>query len=95
MVTTAGDDDEARAAVWEAQSVLMLWLSMLILVPFDLATIDSSATDVLAARCDAMRSCKEGVQLQGRCAAAGKVPGCAAADTQQPGASAQVGARLA
>ncbi len=36
-----GDADAALAA-WEAQSVLLLWLSMLILTPFDLATVDSA-----------------------------------------------------
>ena len=36
---------EDGIAIWESQSILMLWLSMLILVPFDLATIDSTATD--------------------------------------------------
>ncbi|GAX74065.1 hypothetical protein CEUSTIGMA_g1515.t1 [Chlamydomonas eustigma] len=42
--------EEEAVAVWESQSILLLWLSMLILVPFDLATIDSSATDMTAAR---------------------------------------------
>jgi hypothetical protein len=42
--------EEDAVAVWESQSILLLWLSMLILVPFDLATIDSSATDMTAAR---------------------------------------------
>ena len=41
---------EEGIANWEAQSILMLWLSMLILVPFDLATIDSTATDMAGAR---------------------------------------------
>jgi hypothetical protein len=35
---------EDGLALWEAQAILLLWLSMLILVPFDLATIDSSST---------------------------------------------------
>ena len=39
---------EDGIAIWESQSILMLWLSMLILVPFDLATIDSTATDMEA-----------------------------------------------
>ncbi len=30
-------------AVWEAQSVLLLWLSILIIIPFDLSTVDSAA----------------------------------------------------
>ncbi len=34
-------DDEANS-IWEAQCTLTLWLSQLILIPFDLATIDSS-----------------------------------------------------
>lgn len=31
---------------WEAQSVLLLWLSQLVLIPFDLAIVDSSLADV-------------------------------------------------
>lgn len=34
---------EDGVAVWEAQAMLLLWLSILILIPFDLATVDSSA----------------------------------------------------
>jgi hypothetical protein len=41
---------EEGVAVWESQSILLLWLSMLILVPFDLATIDSTAVDMQDAR---------------------------------------------
>ncbi|KAG2446099.1 hypothetical protein HXX76_000699 [Chlamydomonas incerta] len=37
-------DSEEGIALWEAQTMLLLWLSILILIPFDLATVDSSAT---------------------------------------------------
>ena len=29
--------------LWQAQCTLLLWLSQLLLIPFDLATVDSSA----------------------------------------------------
>ncbi|EFJ45543.1 hypothetical protein VOLCADRAFT_94333 [Volvox carteri f. nagariensis] len=35
-------DAEGGIALWEAQTILLLWLSILILIPFDLATLDSS-----------------------------------------------------
>ena len=31
----------AEEGAWEARCILLLWLSILVLVPFDLATIDS------------------------------------------------------
>ncbi|KAI8474637.1 MAG: armadillo-type protein [Monoraphidium minutum] len=34
--------EDAPLALWEAQSVLLLWLSILILTPFDLRTVDSA-----------------------------------------------------
>lgn len=34
--------DDGALAAWEAQSVLLLWLSILILTPFDLRTVDSA-----------------------------------------------------
>ncbi|GFR52318.1 hypothetical protein Agub_g14856, partial [Astrephomene gubernaculifera] len=37
-------DNEEGIAMWEAQTMLLLWLSILILIPFDLATVDSAAT---------------------------------------------------
>jgi hypothetical protein len=37
----AADPDQALA-VWEAQMMLLLWLSMLILIPFGLATVDTA-----------------------------------------------------
>ena len=43
------DDDDAGAAHWEAQSVLLLWLSMLTLAPFELVVLDSSVVDGAAA----------------------------------------------
>lgn len=33
------------SGLWEAQAVLLLWLSILILIPFDLVILDSSVTD--------------------------------------------------
>ncbi|GLC39358.1 hypothetical protein PLESTM_000887300 [Pleodorina starrii] len=36
-------DNEEGIALWEAQTMLLLWLSILILIPFDLATVDSAA----------------------------------------------------
>jgi hypothetical protein len=35
--------DEEGLAIWEAQAVLLLWLSILILIPFELATVDTEA----------------------------------------------------
>ena len=32
-------------ASWEAQTMLLLWLSILILIPFELSTVDSSVDD--------------------------------------------------
>jgi hypothetical protein len=37
-------DPEESLAVWEAQSIVLLWMSMLIMIPFDLSVLDSSAT---------------------------------------------------
>lgn len=39
---TTSDSDEGQAN-WEAQNMLLLWLSILILIPFGLATVDSQA----------------------------------------------------
>eukprot|EP00878_Enallax_costatus_P043913 GHUV01052022.1.p1 GENE.GHUV01052022.1~~GHUV01052022.1.p1 ORF type:complete len:207 (+),score=58.37 GHUV01052022.1:593-1213(+) len=36
--------DSSSIALWEAQAVLMLWLSILVLMPFDLFILDSSVT---------------------------------------------------
>ncbi|GLI66673.1 hypothetical protein VaNZ11_010603, partial [Volvox africanus] len=36
-------DNEEGIALWEAQTILLLWLSILILIPFDLSTVDSAA----------------------------------------------------
>jgi hypothetical protein len=33
--------------LWQAQCTLLLWLSQLLLIPFPLATVDSSADDSL------------------------------------------------
>lgn len=35
--------EDVGLAVWEAQAVLLLWLSILILIPFELSTVDSEA----------------------------------------------------
>eukprot|EP00873_Tetraselmis_striata_P016212 jgi/Tetstr1/436476/TSEL_025304.t1 len=37
---TSTDDDQG--GVWEAMCTLLLWLSMLVLIPFDLSTVDTS-----------------------------------------------------
>ena len=36
---------EDAGGLWEAQHVLLLWLSMLVLIPFDMAIVDSSLAD--------------------------------------------------
>lgn len=36
--------DSSSIALWEAQAVLMLWLSILVLMPFDLFILDSTVT---------------------------------------------------
>ena len=36
-------EDPATEGLWQAQCTLLLWLSQLLLIPFDLATVDSSA----------------------------------------------------
>lgn len=33
----------ATEGLWQAQCTLLLWLSQLLLIPFDLATVDSAA----------------------------------------------------
>lgn len=38
--TTTGEEGLAS---WESQAILLLWLSILILMPFGLATLDSAA----------------------------------------------------
>ena len=42
--TTLEDKDELGTA-WETRAVLILWLSILVLIPFDLVTVDSLARD--------------------------------------------------
>ena len=39
---TAAGTTGGSMPLWETQSVLLLWLSMLILTPFDLSTVDSA-----------------------------------------------------
>ena len=41
--------------LWQAQCTLLLWLSQLLLIPFNLATVDSSA-DSISSRCSALHS---------------------------------------
>lgn len=36
--------DSSSIALWEAQAVLLLWLSILVLIPFDLVILDSEVT---------------------------------------------------
>ncbi len=49
--TLALDAEEQALASWEAQMMMLLWLSMLILIPFALSTVDSAtvAPDAAAA----------------------------------------------
>ena len=35
---------EEADSIWEAQCTLTLWLAQLVLIPFDLASVDSSIT---------------------------------------------------
>ena len=35
---------EESDSIWEAQCTLTLWLAQLVLIPFDLAVVDSSIT---------------------------------------------------
>ena len=44
-VTTLEEKDELGTA-WETRAVLILWLSILVLIPFDLVTVDSLAEDL-------------------------------------------------
>jgi hypothetical protein len=37
--------DSGAQSLWEAQYVLLLWLSMLVLIPFDIAIVDSSLAE--------------------------------------------------
>lgn len=41
----AAGTNSSGSGLWEAQAVLLLWLSILILIPFDLVILDSSVTD--------------------------------------------------
>lgn len=43
--TTDNSSNDNSIALWEAQAVLMLWLSILVLIPFDLSILDSAVTD--------------------------------------------------
>ena len=40
----AEQGEGADQGPWEAQCVLLLWLSQLVLIPFDLALVDSSSS---------------------------------------------------
>ncbi|KAK9814241.1 hypothetical protein WJX72_002759 [[Myrmecia] bisecta] len=44
----SGGVESKGEGVWEAQCVLMLWLSQLVLIPFDLATVDTSLSNLAA-----------------------------------------------
>jgi hypothetical protein len=41
----AKSTNSSGSGLWEAQAVLLLWMSILILIPFDLVILDSSVTD--------------------------------------------------
>jgi hypothetical protein len=45
----AGSSGAGTGGLWEAQAVLLLWLSILVLTPFDLAILDSAVTADAAA----------------------------------------------
>lgn len=47
--TADSSGDDSGIALWEAQAVLLLWLSILVLIPFDLVIVDSSVTDEASA----------------------------------------------
>lgn len=42
---TKAPEQGSGSGLWEAQAVLLLWLSILVLSPFDLIILDSSVTD--------------------------------------------------
>ena len=42
---------DAEQSGWETQCVLLLWLAQLVLIPFDLALVDSSVSGTLTAGC--------------------------------------------
>lgn len=48
--SSGAGSDGVRLALWEAQAVLLLWLSILVLLPMDLAILDSAVT------CEASRA---------------------------------------
>eukprot|EP01084_Bolivina_argentea_P309179 534770_1 len=48
--------DRSDSSTWENRYILLLWLSMLVLVPFDIGTIDSSATSTLT--CTVVHLCR-------------------------------------
>ncbi len=41
----AQEQQGSMEGLWQAQCTLLLWLSQLLLIPFPLATVDSSADD--------------------------------------------------
>jgi tubulin-specific chaperone D len=57
----------AEEGAWEARCILLLWLSILVLVPFDLATIDSRYSNhdnqTPAARLVAVATCEKAFNL--------------------------------
>ncbi len=48
--------DRSDSSTWESRYVLLLWLSMLVLIPFDIGTIDSSTTSTLT--CTVVHLCR-------------------------------------
>jgi hypothetical protein len=68
--------DNSSIALWEAQAVLLLWLSILVLIPFDLVILDSEVT------CDSSRAAAQ----QAYTPLAGKIMRLCQAYLQHPGA---------
>lgn len=45
VTAQAAETRDCTSSLWEAQAVLLLWLSILILIPLDLVILDSSVVD--------------------------------------------------
>jgi hypothetical protein len=67
--------DNSSIALWEAQAVLLLWLSILVLIPFDLVILDSEVT------CDSSRAAAQ----QAYTPLAGRIMRLCQAYLQHPG----------
>lgn len=53
--TAEATSGSGGGGLWEAQAVLLLWLSILVLIPFDLVILDSSVTDAVESGAAASR----------------------------------------